>query len=67
MVTPPRDWKRRAFLKAGAATTAAVTLGCASTAIPPAPRTRLRTPLCELLGIDHPVLQSGMAPIGGPS
>jgi nitronate monooxygenase len=26
----------------------------------------LRTPLCDLLGIEYPILQSGMAPIGGP-
>lgn len=28
--------------------------------------TTLRTPLCDLLGIDHPILQSGMGRIAGP-
>lgn len=27
---------------------------------------RLRTPLCDLLGIDHPILQSGMGGVAGP-
>jgi nitronate monooxygenase len=26
----------------------------------------LRTPLCDLLGIEYPILQAGMAPIAGP-
>ncbi len=62
----PHDWNRRQFLKAGAATTAVVTLGCGTHTTTAATAPRLRTPLCDLLGIEYPVLQSGMAPIGGP-
>lgn len=61
-----RTWNRRAFLKVGAATGAAVTLGCGMQRTAVTARPRLRTPLCDLLGIQYPVLQSGMAPIGGP-
>jgi nitronate monooxygenase len=28
--------------------------------------TRLRTPLCDLLGLEHPVIQSGMGSVAGP-
>lgn len=31
----------------------------------PAPR-ELRTPLCDALGIDHPIIQSGMGGVAGP-
>lgn len=48
---------RRNFLKAGAV---ALAVGRA-----PTQQRRLRTPLCDLLGIEYPILQSGMAPIGG--
>lgn len=65
MAVPP-GWNRRDFLRAGALTGAAVTVGCAPRLEPAAPRPRLRTPLCDLLGIEYPVLQSGMAPVGGP-
>lgn len=60
---------RRHFLKVGATGTAAVTIGCASGGArlaDTAARPRLHTPLCDLLGIDLPIIQSGMAPIGGP-
>lgn len=58
---------RRDFLRAGVASTAAV-LGCATTpgtkeSVRTAP---LRTELCELLGIEYPILQAGMAPVAGP-
>jgi len=53
---------RREFLRLGAATTAAATVG----AMPASAVARLRTPICQLLGIEYPILQSGMAPIGGP-
>ena len=59
-------WNRRDFLKHGAATTAAVSAGCSARVAGASPRARLRTPLCDLLGIEYPILQSGMAPIGGP-
>ena len=62
----PHDLNRRDFLKAGAVGTAAATLGCASTVNAPPAHPRLRTPLCDSLGIEYPLLQSGMAPIGGP-
>ena len=62
----PNDLNRRDFFKAGAATTAALSLSCASVEEQTSSRTRLRTPLCDLLGIEYPILQSGMAPIGGP-
>ena len=62
----PHDLNRREFLKTSAVGTAAVSLGCATTRSSPSARPRLRTPLCDLLGIEYPVLQSGMAPIGGP-
>lgn len=66
-MSDPVWWNRRSFLKTGVAAGAA-TLACA----PQQPRLvaearpRLRTRLCDLLGIEYPVLQSGMAPIGGP-
>lgn len=60
------ELSRRGFLKVGAAGTLGTALGCAPRLESPAPRASLRTPLCELLGITYPVLQSGMAPIGGP-
>ncbi|HUG40517.1 MAG TPA: nitronate monooxygenase family protein [Longimicrobiales bacterium] len=62
----PAGWNRREFLKVGAVAGAAATVGCAPHALPAAPRPRLRTRLCDLLGIEYPVLQSGMAPVGGP-
>lgn len=61
---PTAPWTRRDFLRAGLASTAA-SLGCASTsrtALEPA----LRTELCDLLEIEHPILQAGMAPVAGP-
>lgn len=59
---------RRSFLKTGVAAGAAATLACAPQQAMLAARSRphLRTRLCDLLGIEYPVLQSGMAPIGGP-
>ena len=62
----PDDFNRRGFLKVGAAGTIGAALGCAPRLTSPARRATLYTPLCDLLGITYPVLQSGMAPIGGP-
>ena len=59
-------WNRRQFLRIGAATAVGVTAGCSVRAAHPSTSSRLRTPLCDLLGIEYPLLQSGMAPIGGP-
>jgi nitronate monooxygenase len=61
-------WNRREFLKAGAATTA-IALGCANPVTAPAGRSgrlRFHTPLCDLLGIEYPIIQSGMGGVGGP-
>ena len=57
-------WKRRDFLKTGATATAAVTLARGAGA---APAPRLRTSLCDLLGIEYPLLQSGMGGVAGPA
>ena len=62
----PSDLNRRDFLKAGAAASVTTALGCATSVNSSSPRARLRTPLCDLLQIEYPILQSGMAPIGGP-
>jgi nitronate monooxygenase len=63
------SWKRREFLKVGATTTAAVTVGGAlpvagteTTAVP-----RFRTSLCDLFGIEYPIVQSGMGSVAGPA
>src|SRR5688500_234215 len=57
-------WKRRDFLKTGATATAAVTLTRGAGA---APAPRLRTSLCDLLGIEYPIVQSGMGGVAGPA
>lgn len=59
---------RRDFLRAGVATTAMSTLGCASVAqsIASRPRPTLRTALCDRFGIEYPIFQAGMAPVAGP-
>ena len=57
---------RRDFLRAGLASTAA-TVGCATTGGTGRETSPvLRTALCDLLGIDVPILQAGMAPLAGP-
>lgn len=61
-------WQRRSFLKAGAAGAAAMSVSC--TLGESGPRTRstdpeLHTALCDLLGIRHPILQSGMGGVAG--
>jgi nitronate monooxygenase len=64
----PRSRKRREFQKAGAATTAAVTAGQAGRAsgAPATPSPRFRTRLCDLLGIEYPIVQAGMGGVAGP-
>jgi nitronate monooxygenase len=63
---PISFWRRREFLRTGAAATAAVTVGQrvegAADAAP-----RLRTSLCGLLGVDYPIVQSGMGGVAGPA
>ena len=63
-------WKRREFLKVGTTTTVAVAAGAvpararqAETSAGP----RFRTSLCDLLGIEYPVLQAGMTGVAGPA
>lgn len=65
-VSPPLP-NRRDFLRAGVASTAAA-LGCATTprALESRSASRLRTDLCDLFGIEYPILQAGMAPLAGP-
>ncbi len=67
MSPPFSSWTRRDFLLAGVASTTAG-VACASAALPSGVRqaSRLRTDLCDLLGIEHPILQAGMAPVAGP-
>jgi len=63
-------WRRREFLKAGTTTTVAVAAGAVrarahETETSAGPR--FRTSLCDLLGIEYPVLQSGMGGVAGPT
>jgi len=59
--------KRREFLKAGAATTAVVTAGqSGGTSGAPASAPGFRTSLCDLLGIEYPIVQAGMGGVAGP-
>jgi nitronate monooxygenase len=59
-------WRRREFLKTGAAATAAVAV---ERAVPvmAAEAPRLHTALCDLLGVQYPILQSGMGGVAGPA
>jgi nitronate monooxygenase len=58
-------WKRRDFIKAGASVGAAVTIGRALEGATTGPR--FRTPLCDVLGIEYPLLQAGMGGAAGPA
>ncbi|HVR71845.1 MAG TPA: nitronate monooxygenase [Vicinamibacteria bacterium] len=59
-------WRRREFLQTGAAATAALAVGRGSVlAAETSPR--FRTSLCDLLGIEYPILQSGMGGVAGPA
>ena len=64
---PPTTLTRRDFLRTGIASGTAA-LGCASATASPGSRqaSQLRTGLCDLLGIQYPILQAGMAPVAGP-
>lgn len=58
-------WRRREFLKVASTTTAAVAAGGA---LPAAAATaRFRTSLCDLLGVEYPIVQSGMGGVAGPA
>src|ERR671925_424146 len=66
-------WRRREFLELGATTTAMAAL-CD---IGPADRAEngmgqgakpvFRTSLCDLLGIEYPIMQGGMSGVAGPA
>ena len=63
---------RREFLALCTASTAAVVTGCAPAAarqaqpVRAAGRPVLRTGLCDLLGMEYPIVQSGMGGVAGP-
>jgi nitronate monooxygenase len=61
------SWDRRQFLRAGVTVTAAAGLSTSTLAATSARslRPRLHTPLCALLDIEYPILQSGMGGVGG--
>ena len=65
-LVPP--WKRREFLRVGAATGAAVGAGRAASVFgtPAGGAPRFRTSLCDLLGIEYPIVQAGMGGVAGP-
>ncbi len=58
---------RRDFVRAGIASTAGA-LGCASAplSMDSQQTSRIRTELCDLFGIEYPILQAGMAGVAGP-
>ncbi len=60
-------WRRREFLRTGATATAAVTVGRGLQAVAAETAPRLRTSLCDLLGIEYPILQAGMGGVAGPA
>ena len=66
-MTPPTHWTRRDFLRAGVVSTSA---GLACATAPPsvdaAQESPLRTELCDLFGIQYPILLAGMAGAAGP-
>jgi nitronate monooxygenase len=68
------DLKRRDVVKLGAMTAAATAVACSATngsridsPSPTRPPGHLRTRLCDLLGIQHPVLQAPMARVASPA
>lgn len=75
MATPKdlsSNFKRRDFLKVGATTTAAAALGSLSFGLAECgggleqTGSKFRTPLCDLLGIEYPIIQAGMSGVAGP-
>jgi nitronate monooxygenase len=68
-VRHPQALHRREFLKASAAVAAGTVAGCASAQVSADQGfvgQRLHTGLCDLLEIEYPIVQAGMAPIAGP-
>ncbi len=64
--------KRRDFIKVGATATAAAALsnlsfGLAESSVElQQANFKFRTPLCDLLGIEYPIIQAGMSGVAGP-
>jgi len=58
-------WRRREFLKTGATATAAVATGAGLRAMAAETAPRLRTSLCDVLGVEYPIVQSGMGGVAG--
>ena len=65
-------WTRREFLRLGAASTTAAALACTTPGLRATgagqrdSSPRLRTPLCDLLGTEYPLVQAGMGGVAGP-
>ena len=63
----PEPGSRRDFVRAGVASGAIGALGCAPGRVSPGDAaSALATPLSDMLGIRHPILQAGMAPVAVP-
>ena len=58
-----RFWRRREFLRAGASASALA----AARAAGAQEAARFRTSLCDLLGIEYPIVQAGMGGAAGPA
>jgi len=62
-------WRRREFLELGATTTAMAALGdvgLTENRIEQSAKPVFHTPLCDLLGIEYPIIQAGMSGVAGP-
>lgn len=65
-------WRRREFLELGATTTAMAALGDTGPAdraekrMEQSARPVFRTSLCDLLGVEYPIIQAGMSGVAGP-
>ncbi|MEN7551595.1 nitronate monooxygenase [Rapidithrix thailandica] len=57
--------KRRKFISMGAGMSSIATIGMACGKSPEG-KTTLKTPLCDLLGIEYPIIQAGMGDVAGP-
>ena len=65
-------WRRREFLELGATTTAMAAFGGigqvdrAAETVKQGAKPVFRTSLCDLLGIEYPIIQAGMSGVAGP-
>lgn len=72
MNTKESKWRRREFLELSATTTAMVALGDiepvdrAENGMEQSAKPVFRTSLCDLLGIEYPIVQAGMSGVAGP-